>query len=79
MFGGVCFLTSLITGNYLVTRDTEKWQREAYFHEMDGGAHERTFSDIHRKEVGDILAPNGLPDDGNSKYMQAKGYSVWYL
>ena len=54
-YGGVCFLVSLISGNYLVARDIEKHQRSYYFEE-DGGLHKRTFEDIHLKEIGDTLA-----------------------
>ena len=77
-YGGVCFMVSLISGNYLITRDTEKLQRQAYFEE-DGGMHGHSFEGEHRQLIGDGLAPNGLPDDGNSRYTLAKGYSVWYL
>ena len=55
-YGGVCFLTSLVTGNYLISRDIEKHQRTAYFDE-DGGQHAMGFEVIHRKEIGDSLAP----------------------
>ena len=78
-YGGVCFLTSLITGNYLITRDKEKWHREHYFHDGDMGMHERTWLDTHRQHVGDNLAPNGTPDDGNGRYFFSKGYTIWYL
>ena len=77
-YGGVCFLVSLISGNYLVSRDIERHQR-AYYFEEDGGLHKRGYEDLHRREVGDSLAANGLPDDGNSRYIGGKGYSVWYL
>ena len=41
--------------------------------------HKRNWEEIHRKEIGDDLAPKGLPDDGNSIFIQPKGYAVWYL
>ena len=47
-YGGVCFLTSLISGNYLLTRDTEKLQREFYFSLDDMSLHKRGFEDQHR-------------------------------
>ncbi len=51
-YGGVCFMVSLISGNYLITRDTEKIQRQAYF-EDDGGMHKLQFENEHIKQVGD--------------------------
>ena len=46
-YDGVCFMVSLISGNYLITRDTEKLQRQAYFEE-DGGMHSHSFEAEHR-------------------------------
>ena len=77
-YGGVTFFASLVSGNYLLARDIEKHQRKFYFEE-DGGLHERSFSKMHMEQTGDSLASDGLPDDGSSFYVQAKGYSVWYL
>lgn len=31
------------------------------------------------KEVGDELANQGYPDDGNGRYMEAQGYASWYF
>ena len=77
-YGGVCLLVSLISGNYLLARDIEKHQRQYYFEE-DNGLHKRGFEEQHKEKIGDSLAPNGLPDDGNGPFTLAKGYSVWYL
>ena len=80
-YGGVCLLVSTISMNYLIARDIEKNQRAYYFEEDQSGEqmHKRGFEELHRKEIGDGLAPKGLPDDGNSIYINAKGYTVWYL
>ena len=77
-YGGVCFLVSSISLNYLVSRDIEKHQRQYYFEE-DNGRHKSNYEAQHRQVIGDNLAPNGLPDDGNGPFTIAKGYSVWYL
>ena len=41
--------------------------------------HKRNWEEDHREKVGDSLAPKGLPDDGNSRYILPKGYAIWYL
>ena len=55
-YGGVCFMVSLVTGNYLISRDIEKQQRGFYFDE-DSGKHAMGFEELHRREIGDSLAP----------------------
>ena len=47
-YGGVCFMTSLVSGNYLLTRDAEKLQREYYFSLDDMSLHKGAFESQHR-------------------------------
>jgi len=65
-FGGVTFLVSTITGNYLYTQDLERIQRQATFTE---DFMQYNFGARHNKEVGDDVAGLGFPDDGNGRYI----------
>jgi hypothetical protein len=31
------------------------------------------------KEIGDDLANQGYPDEGNGRYMESQGYAAWYF
>ena len=37
------------------------------------------FGEIHQREIGDDVANNGFPDDGNGRYIQKKVYPEWYF
>lgn len=76
-YAGVTFLTSALTFNYMVTMDQERIRRTKMFN--DQFLHFTANQDKHLKEVGDELALQGYPDDGNGRYMEAQGYAAWYF
>lgn len=61
----------------MVTMDLERIRRTKMFN--DEFLHFTANNDKHLKEVGDELANQGYPDDGNGRYMEAQGYAAWYF
>ena len=53
----------------MVTMDQERIRRSKMFN--DEFLHFTANQDKHMKEVGDELANQGYPDDGNGRYMEA--------
>ena len=74
-YGGVCFLVSACTLQYQTMKYQETVQRQATYPKDFMNYH---FQELHNKEVGDDLAENGWPDDGNGRYTEHFGYGPWY-
>jgi hypothetical protein len=45
----------------------------------DDFMHFKLHGELHTKEIGDDLAHQGFPDDGNGIYAQTQGYPAWYF
>ena len=61
----MCLLTTFVTGQYFVFSDIERLQRVATY---DNDFMDLYFTETHQKEIGDDVAANGFPDDGNGRY-----------
>ena len=76
VYGGVCLLTSMVAGEYLLLTHLERLQRMSTY---DAEYMQMNFQAEHYREVGDDPAWYGYPDDGNGKYTRFKGYPDWYF